>query len=70
MTLFPTSDSAVLEQAIELAREAKQARQFTDLAGFTLRCLRCDAKLAGQSQASQHAAATGHDAFAEISQSS
>ena len=43
-----------------------QARQFTDLAGFTLRCLVCGKALTGQTDAQSHAKATGHINFGEV----
>ncbi|XP_071484253.1 ubiquitin thioesterase OTU1-like [Diadema antillarum] len=64
-TVFLTDDDEVLSQALELAAEAQRSRQYTDLTGFTLRCLVCNDGLRGQRQAQQHAMATGHTNFAE-----
>ena len=64
-TIFPTSDGAVLAQAMDIANEAKQSRQFTDVGSFTLRCLICQKSLRGQSEAQSHAKETGHINFGE-----
>lgn len=66
-TVFSVDDDLVFAQAMELAQEAKRSRQYTDLTGFTLRCLVCQLGLRGQRQAQQHAMATGHTNFAEYS---
>lgn len=65
-TLFSTSDDSVLAMALEVAREAKASRQYTDVQNFTLRCLACDTGLVGQEQARKHAAETGHVRFGEV----
>lgn len=66
-TVFPVGDDWIFAQAMELAQEAKRSRQYTDLTGFTLRCLVCQLGLRGQRQAQQHAMATGHKNFVEYS---
>mmetsp|Transcript_33761 Transcript_33761/g.54067 ORF Transcript_33761/g.54067 Transcript_33761/m.54067 type:complete len:216 (-) Transcript_33761:35-682(-) len=63
--LFETSDVAMVEQAKEVAKEAQTARNFTDVANFTLRCLVCQKGLKGQGDAVEHAKASGHTNFAE-----
>ena len=65
-TIFASSDDQVLEQALELAREAKRSRQFTDVNNFTLRCISCNKKLTGEAQAQDHAKKTGHINFGEV----
>ena len=65
-TIFSTDNEQVLQQALELAREAKRSRQFTDVQNFTLKCLNCNTKLTGQSQAQDHAKKTGHQNFGEV----
>ncbi|KAI1306065.1 Ubiquitin thioesterase OTU1 [Halotydeus destructor] len=65
-TVFPLSDAWILDMALEVAREAKASRQFTDVQHFTLRCLVCNKKLTGQSQAQQHAKESGHINFGEV----
>ncbi|XP_069687179.1 ubiquitin thioesterase Otu1 [Periplaneta americana] len=64
-TMFLTSDEQVLQQAEELAHEAKSSRQFTDLERFSLKCLVCQVLLKGQIQAQEHAKSTGHMNFGE-----
>lgn len=65
-TLFSAHDDTVLALALELAREAKASRQYTDVRNFTLRCLACDMGLVGQDQARKHASETGHLGFGEV----
>ena len=65
-TVFPTSDAAVLGQAMEIASEAKASRQNTDVANFSIRCLVCQKLLSGQTEAQAHAKATGHINFGEV----
>ena len=65
-TVFPTSDAAVLGQAMEIASEAKASRQYTDVANFSIRCLVCQKLLSGQTEAQAHAKATGHINFGEV----
>lgn len=66
VTQFPCSQTAVLDLAIQLAREAKANRQFTDVQNFTLRCLVCSEGIIGQTQAQEHAKKTGHTNFGEV----
>jgi len=65
-TVFPTSDDSVVIQALEIAAECKNSRQFTDTANFQLRCITCNKPLKGQSEAQDHAKKTGHTNFGEI----
>ena len=65
-TVFPTSDVAVLGQAMEIASEAKASRQYTDVANFSIRCLVCQKLFSGQTEAQAHAKATGHINFGEV----
>lgn len=62
---FSTSDDIVMQQAMEIAQEAKSSGQFTDVAGFSLRCLVCRTPLKGQKEAQQHALSTGHQNYGE-----
>jgi Predicted cysteine protease (OTU family) len=64
--MFLTSDEQVLQQAEELAQEAKLSKQYTDLGNFTIKCLVCGQLLTGQVQAQQHAKDTGHISFGEV----
>lgn len=66
MTLFLTSEERVLSLALQLAREAKQSHQFTDVQNFTLKCMDCGTRLTGQTEAQSHAQNTGHVNFGEI----
>ncbi len=43
-----------------------QARQFTDVSRFKLRCLVCQRALGGQVDAMNHAKLTGHSNFGEV----
>lgn len=65
-TIFPTEDERILKEAVELAKEAKSSRQFTDVDKFTLKCLVCNIVMNGQVQAQQHAQSTGHAKFGEV----
>lgn len=65
-TKFSTKNDAIMVQALELADEAKKAKQFTDVANFKLRCLCCQQPLGGQVEAQKHAEKTGHINFGEI----
>jgi len=65
-TVFPTLDDSVVIQALEIASECKNSRQFTDVANFALRCITCNKPLKGQKEAQEHATKTGHTNFGEI----
>jgi len=65
-TVFPSSDDAVLTQALEIGAEAKSCRQFTDVRNFKLRCLVCQTMLRGEKDAMQHGSRTGHANFGEV----
>jgi ubiquitin thioesterase OTU1 len=56
----------VLEKALQLGREAKDAHQFTDVMNFSLKCGICNTLLRGQTEAQAHAKQTGHFDFSEI----
>lgn len=47
-------------------KELHDKRAFTDLAGFSLRCLSCQTPLKGQTEAQAHAKQTGHTNFGEV----
>ncbi|RWS03731.1 ubiquitin thioesterase OTU1-like protein, partial [Dinothrombium tinctorium] len=57
-TIFPVSDVHILDMALELCREARATRQYTDVQNFTLRCITCNIRLVGQQQAQLHAKET------------
>lgn len=65
-TKFPVTELHVLERALELAGQARAQRQFTDTGNFSLRCIVCSELLKGESEAQQHAKATGHASFGEV----
>ncbi|KAL8589302.1 hypothetical protein ACOMHN_039945 [Nucella lapillus] len=65
---FSSSDDAVILQAMDIAREAQSSGQFTDVSGFSLRCLVCRTPLKGQKEAQQHAMSTGHQNYGEYRQ--
>lgn len=65
-TVFPTDDASFQAMALQVADELKKGRQFTDLSGFSLRCMVCNTPLKGQTQAQQHAKETGHMNFGEV----
>ena len=48
-----------------VCRQAHEARQFTDVGSFTLRCGVCQVGVRGQKEAVEHAKATGHSNFSE-----
>jgi len=65
-TVHPTSDSSILEKAKVTAEEAKAAHNYTDTAGFTLKCLVCGFRMKGESEAQKHAKTTSHTNFSEV----
>lgn len=65
-TLFSTDNLEVLHLAEELAKEAKQSHQFTDLKTLVMKCTTCNMDLDPKT-ASEHAAKTGHYNFVEKS---
>ncbi|XP_062513180.1 ubiquitin thioesterase OTU1-like [Corticium candelabrum] len=65
-TIFPRSDEDIKIRALALGSELKEARQCTDLHGFTLKCMVCNLPLKGQQQLNQHAVSSGHMNFREI----
>ncbi|XP_019854085.1 PREDICTED: ubiquitin thioesterase OTU1-like isoform X1 [Amphimedon queenslandica] len=64
--LFSQSNESITESALAIARDCNQARQFTDLSNFSLRCLVCNELLKGSSDAQEHATKTGHTNFSEV----
>lgn len=63
-TLFSTENIEVLTLAEELAKEAKQSHQFTDIKTIIMRCGVCSVELDAKT-APEHAAKTGHVDFIE-----
>ena len=48
-----------------LSVQVHEARQFTDMANFTLRCKDCQIGVKGEKEAVAHAKTTGHANFGE-----
>lgn len=65
-TVFPSSAYNIQVEALAIAENCKTQHQYTDLAGFSLRCLVCRTPLKGQTQAQEHAKTTGHTNFGEV----
>jgi len=65
VTVFDAADSEAMTGGHALVGEAHRARQFTDTASFTIRCLVCQRGLKGENDALEHAKKTGHTNFAE-----
>ncbi|ORY89221.1 hypothetical protein BCR43DRAFT_567260 [Syncephalastrum racemosum] len=64
-TRFPVDDGSVLTAASQLAAKLREQHRYTDMANFTLKCNQCQKGLIGESDARNHAAATGHTHFVE-----
>ncbi|GAB9462859.1 Otu ovarian tumor protein-like cysteine protease [Globisporangium polare] len=65
-TLFSINDFAKVERASEVAVEAHQNYEYTDLHRFSIQCLVCREGFTGQKEAQAHADATGHREFGEV----
>lgn len=65
VTVFPVGDELAVAQAQAVAAEVCAARDFTDTASFTIRCLVCQKGLKGEAEAVEHAKATSHTNFSE-----
>jgi ubiquitin thioesterase OTU1 len=65
ITIFPSNDTVADTKAMEYVRAANKRHEFTDTAGFDLRCLVCQKGLKGESEARAHAKQTGHINFGE-----
>jgi len=63
---FSSSDSSVIDMALEFARVAKEKHQFTDLKRMVLHCNKCNKNFANSADARAHAAESGHIDFSEI----
>lgn len=66
-TVFPSSEQRPMDMAMELAREAKISRQFTDMVNYSLSCKSCHIRMRGNIEAHEHALVTGHCEFGEFS---
>ena len=65
ITLAASDDMMALNAVEALAASERAARNFTDTSSFALQCLVCGAGLKGNADAEAHAAATGHQNFAQ-----
>ena len=65
ITLAAADDVVALNAVEALAASERNARRFTDTSSFALQCLVCGAGLKGNADAEAHAAATGHQNFAQ-----
>lgn len=63
--LFAPGDSAAEADALDIVKGLHEQHAFTDLQGFTLRCLVCAQGVKGQAEAVVHARETGHQNFGE-----
>jgi ubiquitin thioesterase OTU1 len=66
-TIFPSTDSATEAEALALAQNLQEKRQFTDLSGCALMCGVCMQGFKGQKEALKHGNETGHTNFQEVS---
>ncbi|GFR23395.1 ubiquitin thioesterase OTU1 [Trichonephila clavata] len=65
-TVFSAYDERPMDMAMELAREAKESRQFTDVINYNLSCKSCHIRMRGNRGAYEHASYTGHCEFGEV----
>ncbi|KUF97740.1 Asparagine--tRNA ligase [Phytophthora nicotianae] len=70
VTLFAINDFSKVERASEVAVEAHQKHEFTDVSRFSIMCLVCRSTFVGQKEALSHSEATGHQQFGEVKPSS
>ncbi|KAL7995548.1 putative OTU domain, Zinc finger C2H2-type, Ubiquitin-like domain superfamily [Plasmopara halstedii] len=70
VTLFAINDFTKVERASEVAVEAHQKHEFTDVGRFNIMCMECRSTFVGQKEAQSHSKATGHQQFGEILPSS
>ncbi|CAI5743300.1 unnamed protein product [Hyaloperonospora brassicae] len=66
MTLFAINDFTKVERASEVAVEAHQKHEYTDVSRFSIMCLECRSTFVGQREALSHSTTTGHTQFGEI----
>lgn len=65
-TTFSSKDDKILAAAKAAAAQAKAANNYTDTAGFTLKCLVCGLRMKGEQEAQHHAKTTKHTNFSEV----
>ncbi|CAH0492707.1 unnamed protein product [Peronospora farinosa] len=66
VTLFAINDFQKVERASEVAVEAHQKHEFTDVSRFSIMCLVCRSTFVGQKEAVLHSETSGHQQFGEI----
>jgi len=66
VTVHSVNDESIMAKAKVAAKEAKDAHNYTDTAGFTLKCLVCGTRLKGETEAQKHAKMTSHTNFSEV----
>lgn len=66
VSVFRSTDDAILIEAQKLASEARAQWAFTDTSSFSLLCRQCNMPLVGQAEAQKHAEATGHTQYREV----
>lgn len=66
ITVFTSENLDLLSMALEMASEAKQKGQYTDVKNFKLKCLVCNECFKGSQEADSHAKSSGHINFSEI----
>lgn len=66
LRIFDADDNEVIEGALELCRELKRRKYFTDTKNFALKCNICGTGLKGEKAAVEHATKTGHSDFGEF----
>lgn len=64
--VFSREDHISLARAVDVAKELKQKKQFTNVTGFSLQCQECFTALKGQKEAQEHGKQTGHRNFAQV----
>lgn len=64
--IFLPTDLTASDAVVAFAAHARASHEFTDLTGFSLRCVDCSMGLIGETAALQHARETGHGNFAEF----
>ncbi|ETO32445.1 hypothetical protein RFI_04670 [Reticulomyxa filosa] len=62
---FDPSDDEIYAQALSIAAEHHELKQYTDVYNFTLKCSICGSNFKGQADAQAHAEQTKHDQFEE-----
>lgn len=65
LRIFDSSDEVIIAGALELCRELKKRKYFTDTKNFSIRCNICKTGLKGDKAAVEHAKTTGHSDFGE-----